>query len=87
MTCWTGSQLVQPIEKNSEILTVDYPKNKKIQKKATVLNSKLDEGELAKTRQCVYKTGLDMQDLLNRFPTSTTDWEKFWNFNSRLPKE
>ena len=33
----------------------------------------LDEGELAKTRQHVYKIGLVMQGLLNRFPTDSSD--------------
>ena len=28
-----------------------------------------------------------MQDLFNRFPTNPTGGEKFWNFNSRFPKE
>ena len=46
-----------------------------------------DEGEPVKTRQHIYKTRLNMQDLLNGFPTSPTGWEKFWNFNSGFPKE
>ena len=54
-----------------------FPKEQRIQKKQRRSIPNPDEGEPVKTRQRVYKIGLDMQDLLNRFPTSSTDWEKF----------
>ena len=63
------------------------PKEQRIKKKQRRSVPSLDKGELVKTRQHIYKTGLDMQDLLNRFPTSSIGWEKLWNFNSRFPKE
>ena len=77
MTCWTGFQLVQPVEKNSRILTIYSPKNKESKKKKRRSIPNPDKGEPVKTRQRVYIIGLDMQDLLNRLPTSSTGWEKF----------
>ena len=56
-TCWTGSQLVQPIEKNYETLPTDSSKNKESKKKWRSILSP-NERELAETIQCVYKTGL-----------------------------
>ena len=51
MTYWTGSQLVQPVDKISEILTVDFPKNKESKKKKQWSSiPSLDERELVKTR-------------------------------------
>ena len=56
-TCWTGSQLVQLIEKNSETLPADSSKNKESKKNRRPTLCP-DEGELAETMQCVYKMGL-----------------------------
>ena len=52
-----------------------FPKEQRIQKKKRRSFLSPDKGELVKTRQCIYKTGLDMQDLLNWFPTSSTSSE------------
>ena len=56
--CWTGSQPVQLIEKNSETLQEDSSKNKKSKKKKRCSIWSLDEGEPAKTMQRVPKMGL-----------------------------
>ena len=56
--CWTGSQLVQPIEKNPETSQEDSLKNKESKKKKWYSIPSPDEGELAKTMQRVPKMGL-----------------------------
>ena len=57
-TYWTGSQLVQPIEKNSETLPSDSSKNKETKKKKRRSIPSQNEGEPVETMQCIYKMGL-----------------------------
>ena len=52
-----GSQPVQLVEKNFEILTEDSSKNKESKKKQQYSILSPDEGEPAKTRQHIYKMG------------------------------
>ena len=53
-TYWTGSQPVQPIDKNSETLPSDSSKNKESKKKKQRLIPSPNEGETTKTMQRVY---------------------------------
>ena len=46
--CWTGSQLVQPIEKNPETSQEDSSKNKESNKKKMALNSEPGRGRIGR---------------------------------------